>query len=67
MKQRKASSGVGTMGSPRTLKLFNEYGPTGLTLEGRQLGMEARVGLGANDLHARGVIDMRQCGTRLSL
>ena len=38
---------------------IDQYGAAGLAPEGRQQGMEARVGFGVNCLDARGVIDMR--------
>ena len=60
MKQRKASSGVQTIGSPRTLKLvLTRTGQPVFALKREISCVEARVGVGVHGLHARGVIDMR--------
>ena len=60
MKQRKASSGVHTIGSPRTLKLvLTTTGQPVSCLEAPDQRVVARVGLAVHRLDARRIIDMR--------
>ncbi len=61
MKQRNASSGVQTIGSPRTLnEVFDEHRAAGRGLEGgEQAANKAGLVSAVHRLHARGIIDMR--------
>ena len=60
MKQRNASAGVQTIGSPRTLKLvFHDHRAAGLSFERTQQGAIATIGLGVDGLYASRVVHMR--------
>jgi hypothetical protein len=59
MKQRKASSGVQTLGSPRRLKLvLTSTGHPVSSFELRQQPMKHRIGVGIDGLYSRGIVDV---------
>jgi hypothetical protein len=59
MKQRNASSGVQTIGSPRTLKLvLTSTGHPVSRLEPRQQPVKTRIRLRADRLDTGGIVDM---------
>ena len=60
MKQRNASSGVQTIGSPRTLKLvLTSTGQPVSALKRAEQLVEQRVGFAMHGLDARRIVDMR--------